>query len=56
MAQQGLFTAGTSIEELLEKRNTRANALQQSLMANAAQGAGMTQGLVSLGSTAIMAY
>ena len=39
MAQQGLFTAGTSIEELLEKRNTRANALQQSLMANAAQGA-----------------
>ena len=39
MAQQGLFTAGTSIEELLAKRNTRANALQQSLMANAAQGA-----------------
>jgi len=39
MAQQGLFTAGTSIEELLEKRRTRANALQQSLMANAAQGA-----------------
>ena len=36
---QGLFTAGTSIEELLAKRNTRANALQQSLMANAAQGA-----------------
>mgnify|MGYP003676585040 CR=1 FL=1 len=39
MAQQGLFTAGTSIEELLAKRNTRSNALQQSLMANAAQGA-----------------
>tara|TARA_R110002153_G_scaffold270282_1_gene436530 strand:+ start:382 stop:1734 length:1353 start_codon:yes stop_codon:yes gene_type:complete len=39
MAQQGLFTAGTSIEELLDKRRTRANALQQSLMANAAQGA-----------------
>ena len=39
MAQQGLFTAGTSIEELLAKRRTRANALQQSLMANAAQGA-----------------
>ena len=36
---QGLFTAGTSIEELLAKRNTRANELQQSLMANAAQGA-----------------
>ena len=36
---QGLFTAGTSVEELLAKRNTRANALQQSLMANAAQGA-----------------
>lgn len=36
---QGLFTGGTSIEELLAKRNTRANALQQSLMANAAQGA-----------------
>ena len=39
MAQQGLFTAGTSIEELLDKRRTRANDLQQSLMANAAQGA-----------------
>ena len=36
---QGLFTAGTSVEELLAKRNTRANELQQSLMANAAQGA-----------------
>ena len=36
---QGLFTAGTSVEELLAKRNTRANALQQSLMDNAAQGA-----------------
>ena len=36
---QGLFTAGTSVEELLAQRQTRSNALQQSLAASAAQGA-----------------
>ena len=39
MAQSGLFTAGTSIEELLAKRNSRASALQRSLMTQASQGA-----------------
>ena len=36
---QGLFTAGTSVEELLAQRQTRSNALQQSLAASASQGA-----------------
>jgi len=40
MAQQkGLFTGGTSVEELLAQRRERSNALRTSLAANAAQGA-----------------
>ena len=40
MAQQrGLFTGGTSVEELLADRRERSNALRTSLAANAAQGA-----------------
>jgi len=40
MAQQkGLFTGGTSVEELLAQRRDRSNALRTSLAANAAQGA-----------------
>ena len=37
--QQGLFTAGPSVEDLLQQRNTRALDLQQKLMQGAAQGA-----------------
>jgi hypothetical protein len=36
--QAGLFTQGPSVEDLLQKRNTRAANLQQQLMAQAAQG------------------
>ena len=39
MANQGLFTQGPSIDDLLAKRNQRASTLQQQLMTNAAQGA-----------------
>ena len=39
MANQGLFTQGPSVEDLLTQRNKRAFDLQQSLMQNAAQGA-----------------
>jgi len=39
MAQQGLFTQGPSIDDLLEKRNTRASTLQRQLMQQASQGA-----------------
>ena len=37
--QQGLFTTGPSVEDLLQQRNTRALDLQQKLMQGAAQGA-----------------
>ena len=39
MANQGLFTTGPSVEDLLQQRNTRALDLQQKLMQGAAQGA-----------------
>jgi len=39
MATQGLFTQGTSVDDLLAQRNKRATNLQQQLMNNAAQGA-----------------
>lgn len=39
MAYQGLFTTGTSVEELLSQRNKRSADLQQQLMQQAAQGA-----------------
>ena len=39
MANQGLFTTGPSVEDLLQQRNTRALDLQQQLMQGAAQGA-----------------
>lgn len=39
MANQGLFTSGPSVDDLLQQRNTRALDLQQTLMNNAAQGA-----------------
>ena len=39
MAQQGLFTQGPSIDDLLAKRNTRASTLQRQLMQQASQGA-----------------
>jgi hypothetical protein len=37
--QQGLFTTGPSVEDLLQQRNTRALDLQRQLMQGAAQGA-----------------
>ena len=37
--QQGLFTTGPSVEDLLQQRNTRAFDLQRQLMQGAAQGA-----------------
>jgi len=39
MANQGLFTAGTSVEELLQQRNKRSTDLQQQLMQQAQAGA-----------------
>ena len=39
MANQGLFTTGPSVEDLLQQRNTRALDLQRQLMQGAAQGA-----------------
>ena len=39
MANQGLFTTGPSVEDLLQQRNTRAFDLQRQLMQGAAQGA-----------------
>ena len=39
MAQQGLFTQGPSIDDLLQKRNTRASDLQRQLMQQASRGA-----------------
>jgi len=39
MAQQGLFTQGPSVQDLLSQRNKRAGDLQQQLMQQAAQGA-----------------
>jgi hypothetical protein len=39
MAQQGLFTQGPSVQDLLTQRNKRAGDLQQQLMMQAAQGA-----------------
>jgi hypothetical protein len=39
MAQQGLFTQGPSVSDLLQQRNQRSTDLQQTLMANAAAGA-----------------
>ena len=39
MAQQGLFTEQTSVDDLLAQRNKSATDLQQTLMNNAAQGA-----------------
>ena len=39
MAQQGLFTQGLSVDDLLQQRNKSATDLQQQLMQNAAQGA-----------------
>jgi len=39
MANQGLFTSGPSVDDLLQKRNTRALDLQRQLMQGAAQGA-----------------
>ena len=39
MANQGLFTTGPSVEDLLQQRNTRALDLQRKLMQGAAQGA-----------------
>ena len=37
--QQGLFTQGPSIDDILQKRNQRQGDLQRQLMAQAAQGA-----------------
>ena len=39
MAQQGLFTQGLSVDDLLQQRNKSATDLQQQLMQNAARGA-----------------
>ena len=39
MAQQGLFTQGPSVSDLLQQRNQRGADLQQQLMQQAAQGA-----------------
>jgi hypothetical protein len=39
MANQGLFTSGPSVDDLLQQRNTRALDLQRQLMQGAAQGA-----------------
>ena len=54
MANQGLFTTGPSVEDLLQQRNTDALNLQQQLMQNAAQGArdpAKAQAVSLLGST-----
>lgn len=54
MANQGLFTQGPSVEDLLTQRNKRAFDLQQSLMQSAAQGArdpAKAQAISLLGST-----
>lgn len=39
MANQGLFTSGPSVDDLLQQRNKRSSDLQQQLMNQAAQGA-----------------
>ena len=39
MSQQGLFTQGLSVDDLLQQRNKSATDLQQQLMQNAARGA-----------------
>jgi len=39
MAQQGLFTQGPSVSDLLQQRNQRSTDLQQQLMQQASQGA-----------------
>jgi len=39
MAQQGLFTQGPSIDDLLQKRNKRSSDLQRQLMQQASRGA-----------------
>ena len=39
MANQGLFTSGPSVNDLLQQRNKRSSDLQQQLMNQAAQGA-----------------
>ena len=39
MAYQGLFTQGPTVDDLLQKRNQRAQDMQKQLMNDAAQGA-----------------